>query len=162
MPSLDQARTTTDSRGSNSLFQLFAYDISKRIMTTTTLYWTRTSALNMTLPAAAAQAPIAIDRCLSRALKLGSKPTTRRCCWRSTGQTGGQTDTRPLHRPCRTCTTYYEPTVAYGWLGSRVVSVPDSGAEWLGFKSQPRRCRVTVLGKLFTPIVPLFNKQQKW
>ena len=39
-------------------------------------------------------------------------------------------------------------------LGSRVVSVLDSGAEGPGFKSQPRRCRVTVLGKLFTPIVP--------
>ena len=36
----------------------------------------------------------------------------------------------------------------------RVVSVLDSGAEGPGFKSQPRRCRVTVLGKLFTPIVP--------
>ena len=35
----------------------------------------------------------------------------------------------------------------------------DSGAEEPGFKSQPRRCRVTVLGKLFTPIVPLFNKR---
>ena len=46
-----------------------------------------------------------------------------------------------------------------GWLGSRVVSVLDSGAEGPGFKSQPRRCRVTVLGKLFTPIVPLFTKQ---
>jgi len=49
-----------------------------------------------------------------------------------------------------------------GWLVSRVVSVPDSGAEGLGFKSQPQRCRVTVLGKLFTPIVPLFTKQQNW
>ena len=39
-----------------------------------------------------------------------------------------------------------------GWLGSRVVSVLDSGAEGPGFKSQPRRCRVTVLGKLFTPM----------
>ena len=47
-----------------------------------------------------------------------------------------------------------------GWLGSRVVSVLDSGAEGPGFKSQSRRCRVTVLGKLFTPIVPLFIKQQ--
>ena len=28
-----------------------------------------------------------------------------------------------------------------------VVSVLDSGAEGTGFKSQPRRCRVTVLGK---------------
>jgi len=37
-------------------------------------------------------------------------------------------------------------------LGIRVVSVLDSGAEEPGFKSQSRRCRVTVLGKLFTPI----------
>ena len=50
--------------------------------------------------------------------------------------------------------------VVNGWLGSRVVSVLDSGAEGPGFKSQSRRCRVTVLGKLFTPIVPLFTKQQ--
>jgi len=49
-------------------------------------------------------------------------------------------------------------------LGSRVVSVLDSGAEGPGFKSQPRRCRVyiTVLGKLFTPIVPLFTVQRNW
>jgi len=50
----------------------------------------------------------------------------------------------------------------FGWLGSRVVSVLHSGAEGPGFKSQSRRCRVTVLGKLFTPIVPLFTKQQNW
>ena len=31
---------------------------------------------------------------------------------------------------------------ASGWLGSRVVSVLDSGAEGPGFKSQPLRCRV--------------------
>ena len=49
-----------------------------------------------------------------------------------------------------------------GWLGSRLVSVLDSGAERPGFKSQPRRCRVTDLGRLFTPIVPLFTKQQNW
>ena len=49
-----------------------------------------------------------------------------------------------------------------GRLGSRVVSVLDSGAEGPGFKSQPRRCRVTVSGKLLTPIVPLFAKQQNW
>ena len=47
-----------------------------------------------------------------------------------------------------------------GWLGSRVVSVLDSGAEGPGFKSQSRRCRVTVLGKLFTPIVPLFTNSE--
>jgi len=50
----------------------------------------------------------------------------------------------------------------YGCLGSRVVRVLDSGAEEPGFKSQPQCCRVTVLGKLFTPIVPLFTKQQNW
>ena len=49
-----------------------------------------------------------------------------------------------------------------GWLGSRVVNVLDSSAEGPGFESQSRRCRVTVLGKLFTPIVPLFTKQQNW
>ena len=52
--------------------------------------------------------------------------------------------------------------IPLGWLGSRVVSVLDSGAEGPGFKSQPRRCRVTALGKLFTPIVLLFTKQQNW
>ena len=40
-----------------------------------------------------------------------------------------------------------------GWLGSRLVSVLDSGAEGSEFKSQPRRCRVAGLGKLFTSIV---------
>jgi len=50
----------------------------------------------------------------------------------------------------------------YGWLSSRVVSVLDSGAVRPGFKSQSRRWRVTVLGKLFTPIVPLFTKQRNW
>ena len=45
---------------------------------------------------------------------------------------------------------------------SRAVSVLDSGAEGPGFESQPRRCGVTVLGKLFTPIVPLFTKQRNW
>jgi len=47
---------------------------------------------------------------------------------------------------------YHTPTRESGWLGS-LVSVLDSGAEGPGFKSQPRRYRVTVLGKLFTPIV---------
>jgi len=52
------------------------------------------------------------------------------------------------------------PFPPIGWLGSRVVSMLDSGAVGPGFKSQPRRCRVTVLGKLFTTIVPLFTKQR--
>jgi len=49
-----------------------------------------------------------------------------------------------------------------GWLGSRVVSVLDSGAEGPGIKLQQRRCRVTVLGKLFTPVVSMFTKQRNW
>ena len=47
-------------------------------------------------------------------------------------------------------------------LGSRVVSMLDLGAVGPEFKSQSRRCRVTVLGKLFTPIEPVFTKQQNW
>ena len=41
-------------------------------------------------------------------------------------------------------------------------------AEWLACWTQAQkgpgsnRCRVTVSGKLFTPIVPLFTKQQNW
>ena len=46
-------------------------------------------------------------------------------------------------------------TLLEGWIGSRVVSVLDSGADGPGLKSEPRCCRVTVLGKLFTPILPL-------
>jgi len=59
-------------------------------------------------------------------------------------------------------TAFKGPTSKGGWLGSRVVSVSGSGAEGPWFKSQSRRCRVTVLGQLFTPIVPLFTKQQNW
>jgi len=44
------------------------------------------------------------------------------------------------------------------WLGSRVISMLDSGAEGPG----SNRGRDAVLGKLFTPIVPLFTKQQNW
>ena len=58
--------------------------------------------------------------------------------------------------------TRYHCMYHLGWLCSRVVSVLDSGAEGPGFKSQPRRCPVTVLGKLFTPIVPLFTKPRNW
>ena len=58
---------------------------------------------------------------------------------------------------------YYEAIqMASGWFGSRVVSVLDSDAEGPGFKSQPRRCRVTFLGKLFTPIMPRSTKQRNW
>jgi len=60
------------------------------------------------------------------------------------------------------CTQFVLRISIMGWLGSRAVSALDSGAEGPGFKSQSRRCRLTVLGKLFTPIVPLFTKQQNW
>ena len=45
----------------------------------------------------------------------------------------------------------FSPCTKTGWIGSRVVSVLESGAVGPGFKSQSRRCRVTVVGKLFTP-----------
>jgi len=38
-----------------------------------------------------------------------------------------------------------------------------SVAEWLAcWTQQSHRCRVTLLGKLFTPIVPLFTKLRNW
>ena len=51
-----------------------------------------------------------------------------------------------------------------------VVIRGGSVAEWLacwtqvqkGSESQSRCCRVTVLGKLFTPVLPLFTKQRNW
>ena len=65
-------------------------------------------------------------------------------------------------RRCSTCKYKISDDLSQGWLGSRVVSMLDSGAEGHGFNSQSRRCRVTVFGKLFTPIVPLFTKQRNW
>ena len=82
------------------------------------------------------------------------------------GDTNGQTDGRTLDRfmtlaryyadhlvsdMCKEETnavrrTFHSLLFVKGWLGSRVVSVLDSGAEGPGFKSQSRRCRVTVLG----------------
>ena len=40
-----------------------------------------------------------------------------------------------------------------GWLGSQVGYLAGFRRRRPEFKSQSRRCRVTVLGKLFTPIV---------
>ena len=81
-------------------------------------------------------------------------PATRRSTY------GGSTSACPL--PRLSVIGYLEPSLQAGWLCSRVVSVQDSGAEGAGFKSQPRRCRVTFLDKLLTPIVPLFTKQPNW
>jgi len=35
-------------------------------------------------------------------------------------------------------------SMTHGWLGGRVVSLPDSGSEEHGFESQSRRCRVSL------------------
>ena len=85
---------------------------------------------------------------------------------RTTDQRSGSR--QPRHRRTGMCSSRFSsvltrPACMIWWrLGSRVVGVLDSGAEGPGFESQPRRCRVTVLGKLFTPIVPLFTKQRNW
>jgi len=50
-------------------------------------------------------------------------------------------------------------------LGSRVVSLLDSGAEGPGFKSQSQRyyyLLLFVLSKQLTPILSLFTNQQNW
>jgi len=76
--------------------------------------------------------------------------------------------TDSLPRPART--TYVPRTslsriaicYCWKWLGSWVVSLLGLRTEGPRFKTQPQRCRVTVLGKLFTPIVSLFTNQQNW
>ena len=95
-----------------------------------------------------------------------SRPSTResitcRAALRLTVRLNDDAELRPPARPARPrCQLFLRLYNNRGWLGSRVVSVLDSGAVRPGFKSQPQRCRVTVLGKLFTPIVPLFTNQQ--
>jgi len=79
-----------------------------------------------------------------------------------TAESNGETPLQQVTSLCNTTNNCYYHHAVLGRLGSRVVSVLDSGAEGPGFKSQSRRCRVTVLSKLFTPIVPLFTKQQNW
>jgi len=113
----------------------------------------RPSALNMTLSAFAAgrvpperlyTASVCRGyRSISPAYRvLSSKPADRRYCCLSMEHSDRWTDTRPLHRPCSAYSAgnVNNIRVSYGWLGSRVVSVLDSGAEGPGFKSQPRRC----------------------
>jgi len=72
-----------------------------------------------------------------------------------------ETDGAPRKNHQSVILTFVFISRVIGWLGSRVVRVLDSGAEGPGFKSQLRCFWVTVLGKLFTPIVPLFTKQHK-
>ena len=77
---------------------------------------------------------------------------------------GKTSDTRTLQKCAKKCGNKRNMRQSHILVArySRVVSVPESGAEGPGFKSQPRRCRVTALGKLFTPIMPLFTKQRNW
>jgi len=97
---------------------------------------------------------------VSRATTTTTSVARRSCATRrgSTGVTAFLVSARTLAPPrLSVC----GPLAYTGWLGSRAVSVLDSGgAVGPGFKSQPLRCRVTVSGKLFTPIVPLFTKQR--
>ena len=88
-------------------------------------------------------------------------PTCGRCMWmhRRNGSTSSRSVTARL---LTAVLNIWHLELLIGWLGSRVVSVLDSDAEWPRFKSQLRRCRVTVLGKLFTSIMPVFTKQQNW
>jgi len=81
-------------------------------------------------------------------------------CWDTSTERCLLCTTPPDLVVCQHITNILVSYMYIGLLGSRVVSVLDSGAERPGFKSRPRRCRVTVLGKLFTPIVHLFTKQR--
>ena len=55
-----------------------------------------------------------------------------------------------LVQVCTSLQTDIGSSLKIGWLGSRVVNVLDSGAEGPGFKSQPRRCRVSLTQTVHT------------
>jgi len=59
---------------------------------------------------------------------------------------------RPVHLYCTRPVLYTRNRTRAGLMRRRA---------WVQ-KSQARRCQVTVLSKLFTPIVPLFIKQRNW
>ena len=59
---------------------------------------------------------------------------------------------RPVHLYCTRLVLYTRNRTHAGLMRRRA---------WVQ-KSQAQRCRVTVLDKLFTPIVPLFIKQRNW
>ena len=106
-----------------------------------------------------------VESCCSVALAMIMFVMWFRCLWTVVvmrRRSNCETWSRPLTTLSSTWINSLSVLHCIGWLGSRVVSVLDSGAEGPGFKLQPRRCRVTVLGKLFTPIVPLFTKQRNW
>ena len=70
---------------------------------------------------------------------LSSKPADRRYCCLSMEHSDRWTDTQPLHRPCSAYSAgnVNNIRVSYVWLGSRVVSVLDSGL-------RRRRARVQI------------------
>jgi len=78
------------------------------------------------------------------------------CNWKFKGHAAGLPSADKLVLLCSE--KWMNWSYLYYYNGSWVFSVLDSGAEGSGFKSQSRRCRVTVLDKLFTPI----TKQQNW
>ena len=95
---------------------------------------------------------VGIDQATTR---LGPQVHTQSLC-RYSGTRCKTTDATACHRwPVISffIDRHYAELFTTHRLGRRAVSVLDSGAEGPGFKSQSRRCRVTVLGRLFTPIV---------
>ena len=90
--------------------------------------------------------------------RVGRTPTVRASAVASAVTTAvvSPASSPNLRRPVRTLWAVKRFIMVAEWLACW----RDSGAEGPGFKSHSRRCRVTVLGKLFTPVVPLFTKQR--
>jgi len=66
-----------------------------------------------------------------------SKPTARCCCCRSTGQTDGRTDTRPLHRLCS----------AYcAGSGNNVNAIPSRTSVSIYFSNLLKTCNCCCVG----------------
>jgi len=57
-----------------------------------------------------------------------------------------------IHFCCGAESSGFEGLPSNGWLGSLVVTALDLRLDGREFNSRPWRCRVTTLGKLFTPM----------
>ena len=107
-----------------------------------------------------------VHTCASVTKQYNQVPVTRRWC----SAAGKVTVGLALYWPCM---TDYGGLSTYGAHGLRKGYIGTGGlvAEWLACWTQAqkglgsnrnRNGRVTVLGKLLTPIVPLFTKHHNW
>jgi len=91
----------------------------------------------------------------SASVRLGPPPTSVRdeklCALAEQRFFTGHMSSLPPRHQCQSTEGNYRQLGYTGWLGSRVVSVLDSGSVRPGFKLQSRCCRVSLGQTVHTP-----------